>query len=166
MSAGSAYSQIATTTLGSATSTYTFSNIPSIYTNLVLIVGSLTLSSNGNGLVVRYNGDTGNNYSYTDIGATSSATFSRRISNSSSAQIGWGQVGSQGAMSTVIAQFPNYVNNVTFKTAIARWNDTSAEVGATVSLWRNTSPITSITVLSGANLQVGTTLTLYGITGA
>jgi hypothetical protein len=162
----STYSQIATTTLGSATSTVTLSSIPQTYTNLVLIVGSLTLSSNGNGLVVRYNGDTASNYSYTDMGGTGSSAFSRRISNSTSAQIGWGQIGSQGAVSTIVTNFPQYSNTTTFKTSIARWNDSSAEVGSTVALWRSTAAINSITVISGANLAVGTTLTLYGIKGA
>lgn len=161
----STYSQISTTTLGSATSSVTLSSIPQTYTNLVLIVGSLTLSSNGNGLVVRYNGDTATNYSYTDLGGTGSSAFSRRVSNATAAQIGWGQVGSQGAISTIIVNFPQYSNTTTFKTSIARWNDSSAEVGSTVALWRNTAAINSITVISGANLAVGTTLTLYGIKG-
>ena len=160
------YEPITTQTLGSATSTVTLSSIPQTYTDLVLIVGSLTLSTNGNGLVVRYNGDTATNYSYTDMGGTGSTAFSRRLTNATFAQIGWGQVGSQGAVSTVIANFLNYSNTTTFKTSIARWNDSSAEVGSTVGLWRNTAAITSITVLSGTNMAVGTTLTLYGIKAA
>jgi hypothetical protein len=161
------YTPIATQTLGTATSSITFSSIPSTYTDLILVVGSLSLATNGNGLVVRYNSDTAANYSYGDLlGIGSGAGIHRNLSNTSSAQIGWGQAGSQGAKSTVIAQIMNYSNTTTYKTAISRWNDSSAEVGMTSSNWRNTAAINSITVLSGVNMAVGTTFSLYGIKAA
>jgi hypothetical protein len=160
------YEPIATQTLGTATSSITFSSIPSTYTDLVLIVGSLTLATNGNGLVVRFNGDTAANYSYNDIGGTGSAAFSRFMANTTSSQIGWGQVGSQGAITTVIAHIMNYSNTSFFKPTIARWSDSSAELGMTSGSWRNTVAITSMTVLSGVNMGVGSTFTLYGIKAA
>ena len=162
----STYTPIATQTLGTATTSITFSSIPSTYTDLILVVGSLSLATNGNGLVVRYNGDTAANYSYSDLLGTGSTAVSRWLQNTTTAQIGWGQVGSQGAKSTVIAQFMNYSNTTTYKTAVSRWNDTSAEVGMTTSNWRSTAAINSITVFSGVNMAVGTTFTLYGIKAA
>lgn len=160
------YTPIATQTLGTATTTITFSSIPATYTDLVLIVGSLSLATNGNGLVIRFNGDTAANYSYNDIGGTGSTAFSRFIANSSSMNIGWGQVGSQGAKTTVVTNIANYSNTTFFKPILSRWNDTSAETGLTSGSWRNTAAINSITVLSGVNMAVGTTFSLYGIKAA
>ena len=163
MSKTATYSLISSTTASGSTTSVSFSSIPQTFTDLILVVGSLSLSVNGNGLIVRYNGDSGTNYSLTDLGGTGSAAFSRRISNSTYAQIGWGQIGSQGAKSTIIANFFDYSNTTTYKTSLARWNDSSAEVGTTVSMWRNTGAITSMDVISGANLSSGATFKLYGI---
>jgi hypothetical protein len=63
----STYTPIATTTLGSAATSYTFTSIPTTYTDLILIVNAKNASTGsypkmqvGNGSV-----DTGNNYSRT-----------------------------------------------------------------------------------------------------
>ena len=63
MAAGSTYTPIATTTLGSAATSYTFTSIPSTYTDLVL-VGNLSSSSNTN-ISIRIYSDSGTNYSNT-----------------------------------------------------------------------------------------------------
>ena len=59
------YKPIATTTLGSAAASYTFSSIPSTYTDIVLIFGG-SMSNFGN-LRIQFNSDTGNNYSFTRL---------------------------------------------------------------------------------------------------
>jgi hypothetical protein len=58
------YEKIATTTLGSTTATVTFSSISGAYTDLVL-VERLVKSITGGSLQVRFNSDTGTNYSAT-----------------------------------------------------------------------------------------------------
>jgi len=64
MAAGSTYTPIATTTLGSTTASYTFSSIPSTYTDLVLVVigEAYFTSTNYINTGVQFNSDTGSNY--------------------------------------------------------------------------------------------------------
>ena len=68
MAAGNTYTPIATTTLGSAASSYTFSSIPGTYTDLVLVVsGKYSTGTTGTTTVQIQVGntslDTGANYS-------------------------------------------------------------------------------------------------------
>ena len=88
MAAGSTYSTIATTTLASAAASYTFSSIPTTYTDLILVLnGSFDTFNNvrfqvGNGSV-----DTGSNYSATRLLGDGSAASSDRISNTTGGYI-------------------------------------------------------------------------------
>jgi len=163
----STYSQIATTTLGSATASYTFSSIPQTYTNLVLVCGNVLTASTGQGVKIRFNSDTATNYSYTYLSGNGTSAVSNRNSNATSSQIGWGAVGSSTAISTIIASIPNYINTTTNKTFISRSSDASTETVALVGLWRSTAAISSITIFpSSGNFSTGCVFTLYGIKGA
>ena len=170
MAAGSTYTPIATTTLGSAAASYTFSSIAGTYTDLVLIIAG-TVTSNGAGVVARINPDSGTNYSVTTLRGTGSAASSARASNQAQAWLTYGDGFSSTEQSNLIAQIQNYSNSTTYKTVIARNNNPNGSAGAgteaTVNLWRSTSAITSITVqCDTGNLNTGMTLTLYGITAA
>jgi hypothetical protein len=162
MPAGSTYSTIATTTFGSAASSYTFSSIPSTYTDLVLIRSGGISTPDEIGL--RFNGDTGSNYSYTSMSGYSGATASGRGSNQTMGRGG----AAWTATNNTIWNIMNYANTTTNKTFLQRFNDPGDTVGTAVTLWRSTAAINSVQVitLSGANLTVGTTLTLYGISAA
>ena len=162
MAAGSTYTPIATTTLGSAVSTYTFSSIPSAYTDLVLIASG-TVNS-GSYFTFRFNSDTGSNYSETSMYGDGSSAGSTRNSNQTYMLIG----GIRTTQTTIITHIMNYSNATTNKTAISRSNNAAVEAATTVGLWRNTAAITSIQVgTGGANtFQIGTTFTLYGIAAA
>jgi phage-related tail fiber protein len=168
MPAGATYSTIATTTLGSNATDYTFSSISGTYTDLYLVCSNLTNTS-AQTMYARVNGDTGTNYSFTVLnGSGASASSYRSSSSSQGMQLGLGLV---GLSTTNPAQFNvsflNYSNTTTFKTTISRSGLASGETEASVSLWRSTAAITSITVRpSGGSLQTGTVLTLYGITAA
>jgi hypothetical protein len=165
----STYTPIATQTLGSAAASVTFSSIPQGYTDLVIVVGSATFSANSS-FYMQYNGDTSTNYSSTRLSGNGSAASSSRTTSVNGAQIGAADGQSSSVMQTCIVQLQNYSNATTFKTAIARWNRSDAEVAATVSLWRSTAAITSIEIYGGfangtknSNMQSGTTISLYGI---
>ena len=75
------YDKIATYTLPSATSSYTFTSIPSTYTDLVLVVSArMTGGGGASAIQLQFNGDTGSNYSITTLnGDGSSATSSKKI---------------------------------------------------------------------------------------
>jgi hypothetical protein len=167
MAAGSTYTPIATTTLGSAAASYTFSSISGIYTDLVLVfTGTITAPTSAS-FLMRFNGDTASNYSDTNIYGTGSAAGSYRDTSSTNIRVGAVNNGT-GAQSNLIINVMNYSNATTYKTALARFNDAGAEVAAVVGLWRNTAAITSITLLlaSTATYATGSTFTLYGIAAA
>ena len=160
------YEPIATQTLGSATATVTFSSIPGTYTDLILIA----MPSSGTGdedLGIRFNSDTGTNYSSTILYGTGSVAGSTRGSNVNKMRIG--RV-SQTTPFPNIIHIQNYANTTTYKTALSRHQNEAGDgsyVMASVGLWRNTSAITTITIASETyNLQAGNTFTLYGIKAA
>jgi hypothetical protein len=162
MPAGSTYTPIATTTLGTANNQVTFSAISGSYTDLVLtFTGG---SASGQALLVQVNADTGANYSSTELSGNGSSASSSRDPNTNFANIGgvWNSTGAN------ILQFMNYSNSTTYKTILTRNSDAGFVTRASVSLWRNTNAITSIKIFpnSSVNFNVGSTFTLYGIAAA
>ena len=165
MTAGATYVPIATTTLGSAAASYTFSSIPSGYTDLVLVTNAILASGGAANLLCQYNGNTAANYSTTYMAGNGTAASS---STDTSNTVGWlGRLSSTNWTSS-ISNIMNYANTTTYKTSVSRGNDTSGLVIAYVSLWRNTSAINSIVLTnsSAVNFSVGSTFTLYGIASA
>ena len=155
------YEPIEAKTLGTATASVTFSSIPQTYTDLVLIVqGTSTVVEP---ILMQFNGDTGSNYSWTQVGGDSGGTFSNRTTSQTSMRIGF----SNTAQGNHIAQIMNYSNSTTYKTSLSRSNIADVGVRAIAGLWRNTNAITSITVIQNAgSFSAGCTFTLYGIKAA
>jgi len=153
------YEPIATTTLGTSASSVTFSTIPGTYTDLVLVVNGTSTATNGNEM--QFNGDTGNNYSFTLLYGDGSSATSSRNSNISFAYAGRTNTN----QSVSITQIMNYANTTTYKTVLTRANSNGDIVMANVSTWRSTSAITSL-VYAGATFNSGTVFTLYGIKAA
>jgi len=170
MAAGSTYTPIATTTLGSAAASITLSSIPSTYTYLVLVLnGSLTTS--GSSVWVRFNGDTATNYSSTILYGTGTAAGSTRETSVSNGCVFAGyQQGMSTSQSTAIMHIQNYANTTTYKTTLARYSDASQEAETAVGLWRKTpeaiNSLTAVVVFGSRVFSIGTTLTLYGIAAA
>lgn len=154
------YEPIATTTLGSATLSYTFNSIPGTYTDLILIYQG----GSGDVFSLQFNSDTGSNYSYTRLLGNGSSASSSRENDISIAKLG----GVPSTQNIVIAHIQNYANTSTYKTVISRGNAPENNVTSYVSLWRNTNAITSIKCQndSATNLPAGLVLTLYGIKAA
>jgi hypothetical protein len=164
MPAGSTYTPIATTTLGSAAASYTFSSIPSTYTDLILITSGNIATASDRGLQFQVNGDTSGNYSLTYLDGNGSAASSGRGSNELNGSVG---LSSSASIVANVAHFMNYSNTTTYKTVLSRGNNAGARVRAAVNLWRSTSAINSITIFDTAyNLSAGFTATLYGIASA
>jgi len=168
MAAGSTYTPIATTTLGSTTASYTFTSIPSTYTDLVLIASIKSDSTgNPNTFIQVGNGsiDTATNYSWTRIYGTGSAAASSRATSVSDGVI----IGdaTPNNFTADIAHFENYSNTTTNKTILIRANAADSATQASVGLWRSSVAINQIKVYAnGRNMVAGTTLTLYGILAA
>lgn len=158
------YKPIASTTLGSNVASYTFSSIPSTYTDLVLICNWKNSVGAGYWGQLQFNGDTGSNYSTTVLDGNGSITSSYRYTNDSvGVRIG-GTTTSNNNPS--IVNIINYANTTTFKTQISRYSDSSRTTQALAGLWRSTAAINSIKIRiedQTANIVAGSTFTLYGI---
>jgi hypothetical protein len=166
MPAGLTYTPIATTTLGSATNSYTFSSIPSTYTDLILVMSTQWTTAGNSDAGLRFNGDTGSNYSRTWLEGNGSAASSGRATNETAMYI----VGYfSNTISTQICHIMNYSNTTTNKTAINREssNPANSNVAAKVGLWRSTAAINSVTIYHASNnFATGSTFTLWGIQSA
>jgi hypothetical protein len=162
MASAQTYTPIATQTLGSATATVTFSSIPQTYTDLVLVTSG-TIAATDGGNTTQLNGDTGSNYSWTNLYGVNGTTVASQRLASTNFQLG--RTGSSQSIS--IIHFMNYANTTTYKTVIARGNDVPTFVIATVALWRSTAAITSIAMSNeSGSFLTGSTFTLYGIAAA
>jgi hypothetical protein len=162
----STYTPIATQTLASAATSVTFSSIPQGYTDLV-IISNLGIDSSRYPYI-RFNSDSGSNYSTTDIYGTGSSAASARESNATQIWISLDIPASTTIASNFIVNVQNYSNSTTYKTVLSRFNSAANGTTAIVGLWRNTAAITSITVGgrgAGSNwdFPIGSTFSLYGI---
>lgn len=169
------YSPIATYTVsGSSTASYTFSSIPSTYTDIVAIasVRSDTAAST-TGFLSQMNGNTGNVYDgfylRGDGSGGSSARYNKFINPTYAAPIGnmTANSATSGTFSTHIINWNNYSNTTTYKTFLARSGTAASYVELVVNMFFSTAAISSITLFPEAgNFVAGSTITLYGIKAA
>jgi hypothetical protein len=162
---------IASITLVSAAASVTFSGIPQTYTDLV-VVAQFGGATAGATLRVRFNDDSGSNYSYTQVNGDGSVAGSGRVSSGTSGGLGLTSQGSTTTLeSMVVAHICSYANTNVFKSSLGAGAVPARAVDRVVSLWRSTSAITSITMSLGVsfpthNLVAGSTFDLYGLRGA
>jgi hypothetical protein len=159
----STYTPIATQTLGSAAASVTFSSIPQGYTDLVLVMS--VKGSTANFPTLRFNSDSGSNYSRTILTGNGSAASSERGTSETGAAINFNAQTSTSEFNyNSITHIQNYSNSTTYKTQLTRANQAALGVDAIATLWRNTAPITEITIYTNTgNHAAGSTFTLYGI---
>jgi hypothetical protein len=160
------------TVSGSTTNTVTFSSIPSTYTDLVIVANGYTLTADISQRI-RFNSDTGTNYSLTYVGGNGTSASSGRTTSGTGIYAnyltGWSSTSTQPG--NWVFSIMNYANSTTYKTCLSRANQPvgSSYPGteAVVGLWRNTAAITSLTIEAGYSsshyFAAGTTLSLYGI---
>ena len=159
------YEPIATTTLGSAASSITFSSIPSTYTDLRMVVvpiGTTTLS-----LDLNFNSDTATNYSQTSLSGNGTAAASSRLTSRTKIDLTY-VTNIQSTPTLRTADIFSYAGS-TYKTVLtsdsADLNGSGSTVN-TVGLWRSTSAITTVALAVSGTMAAGTTATLYGIKAA
>ena len=165
------YTLISSNTLSSSAASVTFSSIPATYTDLVLKVsvrGDAAVVSNN--LYCRFNGDTGANYSYTQLYGNG-ATAASANGSPTNPSIYQGNVGASATASTfsnVEIYIPSYTatQKKPFSADSAHeTNATTAYRSANALLWQTTSAITSIdiTIAGGSSFVSGSSFYLYGI---
>jgi len=168
MPAGATYEPIATTTLGSNQTSVTFSSLGS-YTDIVGIV-TITTTSAGS-LFLRFNSDTGTNYSHTRLGGDGSTATSGRATSADRMQIGYHSTGTNTSNPGVSKVHIFSYGGSTNKTVLCETagdNNGSGDVSRYVGLWRSTAAVTSVTFDVGGtiNFKTGSTFTIYGIKAA
>lgn len=166
MPAGATYEPIATATGNGTTATVTFSSISSGYTDLVII--SSVLSTTAQFLRMRFNGDSGTNYSQTAIYGDGTSASSTRTTSSSNILVA--NLAVSGFSSTnpcfSRAHIFSYAGstNKSILSENAYDQNGTGEVNRSVGLWRSTSAITSIELYATAGaFSTSSTFTLYGI---
>ena len=171
----STYTPIYSQTLSATTSSITFSNIPTTFTDLVLVVTGI--GTTGTTFPwMRFNGLSTNIYSDTQVYGISSGTGTGRRNAQSRGYIAEQvEMGTTQIASTEV-HILDYSNEATFKTYLARNNNgagsgTYVGTEAIAGLAQLTAAITSITIgtASGGtdyNFASGSSFTLYGIKAA
>ena len=161
------YEPIATTTLGSAAPSITFSSITSTYTDLRVVL--VCTNASAGDTYFRFNGDSGANYSITALSGSGTSAQT----NSPTGMSGINPNQSYGITSTTIPSLMTWdvfsYGSSAFKTTLCTASQDKNGSGNTirvVGLWGNTAAITSITIAPSANFNAGTTATLYGIKAA
>lgn len=160
------YEKIATTTLGSAATSITFSSITSAYTDLRVVLVIAGVSSQA-APAIRFNSDTATNYSITELRGNGTAASSGRTTS----QNKMGLSDFFGAFTTTPSFWTvdifSYAGSTNKTTLITGGTDNNGSGGVTrsVGLYRSTTAITSATLLidGTTTFSSGTTATLYGI---
>jgi hypothetical protein len=159
------YEPIATTTLGSAASSITFSSIPATYTDLRLV----TVQLEGGYPVFSFNGvQGGTSYSQTVLTGNGSAASSTNYTNMYGIIGGYSAYNSATIPTLYTLDVFSYAGSTNKTCLISISNDKNGS-GVTeyeVGLWRNTAAITSIVMAAATTFNAGTTATLYGIKNA
>ena len=163
------YDPIATTTLGTAASSITFSSIAASWTDLRMVLYASNTTNNFN-IRFRFNGDT--SASYNDItfyaypptvGSGNDANLTENLANYS---LGMPITPNYGLYTFDVMGYAGSRYKTTLNTA-AENQSTQGEVSRIVNMWESTSAITQISArVTGGNFTVGTMATLYGIKAA
>jgi len=158
------YIPLASLTLSSSAASVTFSSISQAYRDLRLVVQ--TTCSTGVQIVgMRFNSDTGSNYSRVYMEGNGSASASASLTES---QI-YFDPSPDGATTANnwyfgTADIMDYSVTDKHKTVLARASIPTGSVAATAGRWANTSAITTVTVVAGLqNFAANSSFALYGI---
>ena len=169
-----AWESIETFTVGSGgTGTITFSSIPSTYKHLQLrmIARCGSTASGGNYVNMRFNGDSGSNYSYHALlGDGSSATaaglasqntvYLQRIANNNDTS------GVNGALIVDLLDYTDTNKYSTVRNLGAYDGNGSGRIYLTSSVWMNTAAISSIVLTpESSTFNQYSSFALYGIKG-
>jgi hypothetical protein len=157
---------LANTTLGSNSTTITFSSIPGTYQDLYLVV--VGRSSGGFYQNIRFNGDSGSNYNV--LRFTSNSTT---VNSGTQASVGRGLISDQSFNSSItgaaFVHILDYARTDKHKTTIGDVHvDNSTYAEMICNRWANTAAITTVALSSdsGQLYLAGTTFALYGVRGS
>ena len=152
----------------SGVSTVTFNGIPNTYTHLQLRVSMLG-AAGGSLLTIRFNGDTGNNYTWHALTSQGTGAGSFGATAQSYANVFGRDVGTSATYPTAvisdILEYSNSTKNKVIRTISGMDANGSGEIHFVSNTWLNTTPINSLTFRThdGTNFASGTSIALYGV---
>lgn len=163
------FEPIASVTLGTAAQPE-FTSIPGTYTDLLIVVHYGMAQAN-DPMTIRFNGDTGTNYSNTILYGTGSAAGSYRDSSMPCGAAGTYYLGASTSIEQVSSiHIMSYANTNVYKTILESSGGAGKGAERGVSLWRSTAAVTSIKLGANTsfsrNLAAGTTISLFGLAAA
>lgn len=157
------YDLLDSVTLSSSASSVTFSSIDQSYRDLILVAEF----AGGNGDFyprLRFNSDSGANYSYVEMRGNGSSANSYNGGSETGAQLN-GAYASISNPAMYVVEIMDYSATDKHKTLLSRSNRANQMVNAMVNRWANTSAISNIQLYSsnGNTMASGATLYLYGV---
>jgi hypothetical protein len=166
---------------GSSTTTWNPTSISGSYDHLYIEISARSDRSGASldSLWLRFNGDTGANYSSLGLEAGSSSVGSNKNSGATKIERLYipsdGRVTDTDIFGAIKIWIPNYANTSNYKQTLGHAVVANMSITAwqwiivpSAGLWDNTAAITSISMFpqNGDNLKEYSTFTLYGINGA
>jgi hypothetical protein len=150
---------LANVTLGANASTVTFSSIAGTYRDLILVTVNNPVNT-GSQPGIRFNGDTGSNYTYGAALGNGSSTSSYWFGEF---YIGLNDFNADTARS--ITHIMDYAATDKHKSVIIKSDQNGANVTMIAGRWANTAAITSITCMRSSSdlFAAGSTFALYGV---
>lgn len=167
--------------VNSATTTITFSNIPSTYASLQLRgiarqTGSGSTAAGTGGLLVRFNSDSGSNYANHVLYGTGASALSGGSASQTQMSLTNFPLGGNtaNAFGLLVCDILDYANTNKYKTVRTLGgydgNDTNGIVTLRSDLWMSTNAVNSLSILVSNNANVffapGTQFALYGVKSA
>jgi hypothetical protein len=170
------FQSIATSTVGSGgTASVTFSSIPSTYKHLQIrwLMRSNRASGTNDGLQVRFNSDTGSNYSNHLLYGDGAGAYAANGVSTTSMPLGYGASNNITAsiFGAGVIDILDYANTSKYTTARGLTgldtNGSDGTVGLASGNWRNLDAVSSITIFPGTGTLFNqySQLALYGIKG-
>ena len=164
------YNAIETHVVTSNTTSIVFSNLPTIYDDLSLLISGDGVGYNATAIYMQFNNDTGANYSRVWMEKDGSAATPSSYSQTAQTSMWLGYVpgtnSAANAFGNTSVYIPNFRSNIQKSVRIDSVSAAMSNDQWLVLLsgtWQNTSPITSINIISNQSIIPDSTITLYGI---
>ena len=157
------YESIATVTLGSNSSSISFSSIPSTFTHLQVRYNVTSTSATGD-IGIYFNDDTTNIYSSHFLYGDGASTVAGGSANRSLALAGiQGSSTSPAGGVLDVLDYKNTNKNKTLKVLVGADYNGSGFIFLESTAWYSTAAINKITLYSGNNFTTNSKFALYGI---
>lgn len=150
-----------------------FSSIPQIYSDLLLVISSRDTTSTSGVSPVLFNfvnGDSSALYSFTTLGTDGNSASSGRVTGTTAfgTALQLSAIASPGSFATNTIHVLDYANTNKFKTFLfysAADNRGQGGVRISVGTYRSNNGITTLSVNPASSFETGSTATLYGVRG-